>query len=93
MLLQFVNLALLLCNVFLRFIPSIWIVLAIILWEGLLGGAAYVNTFFRMTNEIAAEHKEYSIGVATLGDSIGIAIAGAIALPSHKAICDLKLKM
>ncbi|XP_005093751.1 battenin [Aplysia californica] len=91
--LQFANLALLLCQVFYRFIPSIWIIFVIILWEGLLGGAAYVNTFFAMTNELPPEHKEFCIGVASVGDSLGVAAAGAVAIPSHRAICDLKLKM
>lgn len=91
--LQFVNLAVLLCHVFFRFIPTIWIVLIIVLWEGLLGGAAYVNTFFKMTNELPADQKEYCIGVATLGDSIGIAVAGGVAIPSHQAICGRHLKM
>ncbi|CAL1536935.1 unnamed protein product [Lymnaea stagnalis] len=91
--LQFVNLALLLCQVFYRFIPSIWIVFVIVLWEGLLGGAAYVNTFFRITNEIPPGKREYCIGVAALGDSIGIAVAGVAAIPSHNAICGLNLKM
>ncbi|BFZ07118.1 hypothetical protein BsWGS_10157 [Bradybaena similaris] len=91
--LQFVNLAVLLCQVFWRFIPTIWIVLIIVFWEGLLGGAAYVNTFYKMTNELPADKKEYCIGVATLGDSIGIAVAGAVAIPAHDAICGLHLKM
>ncbi|GFO30161.1 Battenin [Plakobranchus ocellatus] len=91
--LQMANLVLLTLQVFYRFIPSFWIVLAIILWEGLLGGAAYVNTFYKITNEIPAEHKEFCIGVASLGDSMGIAVAGAVAIPSHNAICGLHLKV
>ena len=91
--LQFLNVAILLFQVFYRFIPTIWVILAIILWEGLLGGAAYVNTFYRMTKDIKPEHREYCIGIATLGDSIGIAIAGAVAIPSHKSICGRNIKM
>ncbi|KAK3799217.1 hypothetical protein RRG08_054344 [Elysia crispata] len=91
--LQFANLVLLFLQVFYRFIPSFWIILAIVLWEGLLGGAAYVNTFYKLTNEIKSEHKEFCIGVATLGDSIGIAVAGIVAIPTHNAICRLNLKM
>jgi hypothetical protein len=34
------------------FIPSIWIVFVAVLWEGLLGGAAYVNTFYRISVEV-----------------------------------------
>lgn len=33
--------------------PSFWIVLALTLWEGLLGGAAYVNTFYRISSEVS----------------------------------------
>uniref|UniRef100_A0A0B6ZW08 Battenin n=2 Tax=Arion vulgaris TaxID=1028688 RepID=A0A0B6ZW08_9EUPU len=91
--LQFINLAVLLCHVFFQFIPSIWVVFIIVLWEGLIGGAAYVNTFYKMTNELPEDQKEYCIGVATLGDAVGIAIAGAAAIPSHQAICNLHLKM
>lgn len=36
------------------YIPNIWIVFALVLWEGLLGGAAYVNTFYKMTKEVRA---------------------------------------
>jgi hypothetical protein len=35
------------------FVPSIWIVFAAVLWEGLLGGAAYVNTFYRISMEVS----------------------------------------
>jgi battenin len=35
------------------FIPSIWIIFAAVLWEGLLGGAAYVNTYYRMSVEVS----------------------------------------
>ncbi|XP_059160504.1 battenin-like [Physella acuta] len=91
--LQFVNLALLTCQIFYRYIPNIWIIFAIVLWEGLLGGAAYVNTFYKITNDVSADKKEYCISMAAISDSIGIALAGAAAIPSHNAICGLNLKM
>ena len=31
---------------------GLWIVLAIVFYEGLLGGAAYVNTFYKITKEV-----------------------------------------
>jgi len=31
------------------FIPNVWVMFAIIFFEGLLGGAAYVNTFYNMS--------------------------------------------
>ena len=35
------------------FVPSIWIIFAAVLWEGLLGGAAYVNTYYKMSIEVS----------------------------------------
>lgn len=65
------------------FTPSIWIIFALIIFEGLLGGGAYVNTFYRMSKEIPATRREYSMSVVTLSDSIGIMIAGFAAMPTH----------
>lgn len=65
------------------FTPSIWIIFGMIFFEGLLGGGAYVNTFYRMSKEIPATRREYSMSVVTLSDSIGITIAGFLAMPAH----------
>lgn len=65
------------------FTPSFWIIIAMIVFEGLLGGGAYVNTFYRMSKEIPATRREFSMSVVTLSDSIGIAAAGFLAMPTH----------
>jgi len=57
---QFVNVIILLFEAIYFYIPNIWIVFAIVLWEGLLGGGAYVNTFFRMSTEVTRTAKEVS---------------------------------
>lgn len=87
--LQFINLIFLLTEVRFAFIPSIWLVLFIILYEGLLGGSAYVNTFYKISYEVPSEDKEFSLSIASLADSIGIALAGAISLPVHKSLCEI----
>ncbi|EZA49977.1 Battenin [Ooceraea biroi] len=87
--LQFVNVIILLFEALYFYIPNIWIVFAIVLWEGLLGGGAYVNTFYRMSTEIPKADREASMGIATMADSIGIALAGWISMPVHNAICQL----
>ncbi|PSN40420.1 Battenin [Blattella germanica] len=71
------------------YLPNIWIVFAAILWEGLLGGAAYVNTFYRISTEVPYERREFSMGITSLADAIGIGLAGAIALPVHDILCAL----
>lgn len=71
------------------FTPSIWIIFALIIFEGLLGGGAYVNTFYRMSKEIPANRREYAMSVVTLSDSIGITLAGFLAMPAHNYICGI----
>jgi hypothetical protein len=55
--LQVANFVLLLCDAHFQFITgSIWIIFAIILWEGLLGGGIYVNAFYRITQVCISLH-------------------------------------
>ena len=50
--LQFINLALFVLQIYYHFIGNIWIVFAVILFEGLLGGAAYVNSFYQISKKV-----------------------------------------
>lgn len=88
---QFANIALLLTEVVTFVSPSIWIVFVVVLWEGLLGGGAYVNTFYRMSKEIPANRLKFAMGIVPVSDAIGIALAGALAIPAHDALCQLPL--
>ncbi|XP_058789347.1 battenin [Phymastichus coffea] len=89
--LQLVNVFLLTFEALYYYIPSIWIVFAIVLWEGLLGGAAYVNTFYKMTKKIPWEQREAALGIASMADSVGILVAGWLSMPVHNMICKLPL--
>uniref|UniRef100_A0A8C3HFE4 Battenin n=1 Tax=Chrysemys picta bellii TaxID=8478 RepID=A0A8C3HFE4_CHRPI len=51
-LLQCLNMVFLLPAVYFMFLPSIYLVFALILYEGLLGGAGYVNTFHNISLEV-----------------------------------------
>nr|KAF6272042.1 CLN3 lysosomal/endosomal transmembrane protein, battenin [Myotis myotis] len=64
-LLQCFNLVFLLVDVWLSFLPSIYIVFLIVLYEGLLGGAAYVNTFHNIALEVSTGRR--GLWVAFLG--------------------------
>lgn len=86
---QFVNMIYFLGESVYFFTPSIWIIFVIILWEGLLGGGAYVNTYYRMSKEIPNNQKAFSIGVVALSDALGIALSGLVAIPAHNALCAL----
>ncbi|MBN3322142.1 CLN3 protein, partial [Atractosteus spatula] len=88
-LLQCVNAVFLLFAVCFQFLPSIWLLFAIVLYEGLLGGAAYVNTFNNVTKESADRHREFAMATASVGDSVGIALSGLTAIPLHNYLCTL----
>lgn len=87
--LQFLNVAVFTCEAIFAYIPSIWIIFILTLWEGLLGGGAYVNTFYKISHQEPEERKQFSMSTTSLSDTIGITLAGILALPSHNAICDL----
>ncbi|KAM6966547.1 battenin isoform 2-T2 [Tautogolabrus adspersus] len=88
-LLQVVNAVLLLFAVKYQFLPSAWLVFVIILYEGLLGGAAYVNTFYFISKETEDRQREFAMAAASVGDSLGIALAGLAAFPVHRYFCSL----
>ncbi|KAK2501505.1 hypothetical protein MC885_013289 [Smutsia gigantea] len=83
------NLAFLLADVWLNFLPSIYLVFLIILYEGLLGGAAYVNTFHNIALETSDEHREFAMAAACISDTLGISLSGLLALPLHNFLCHL----
>ncbi|XP_054861443.1 battenin isoform X2 [Amphiprion ocellaris] len=88
-LLQVVNAVFLLFAVRYQFLPSAWLVFAIVLYEGLLGGAAYVNTFYFISKETEDRYREFAMAAASVGDSLGIALAGLAAFPVHRYFCSL----
>jgi len=87
-LLQAAMLGLFLAQAITWFLPAgIILLFPLVFTEGLLGGAAYVNTFYRISREVKKEEKEFSLGIACLADSTAIGFAGAAALPLHDYIC------
>ncbi|XP_072549249.1 battenin [Salminus brasiliensis] len=88
-LLQCVNAVLLSFAVLYQFLPSVWLVFFIVVYEGLLGGAAYVNIFYLISTETGDREREYAMAAASVGDSVGIALSGALAIPVHNYFCSL----
>jgi battenin len=84
--LQFINTAILLAQIFYGFAP-IWLVFLIIFWEGILGGLCYVNVFYLVSVEIPKEDREFSIAFTSASDAIGMSLAALLAIPIHDAIC------
>ncbi|KAL7648004.1 UNVERIFIED_CONTAM: hypothetical protein RMT77_001620 [Armadillidium vulgare] len=87
--LQWINVVLFLTAAIYWWFGTIWLAFTLILWEGLLGGAAYVNTFYKLSKEVPPEEKEFAMQMTSMSDTFGITIAGFLAIPLHNAICKL----
>jgi len=75
--LQIINLFFLATVAYWDYIPSIWIIFVIIFYEGLIGGAVFVNAFYRIADEIKDERKkEFCMASLSFWYSIGILLAG-----------------
>ncbi|KAK9806280.1 hypothetical protein WJX72_008416 [[Myrmecia] bisecta] len=55
-------------------------ILLLCLLAGLLGGAVYVNAFTLISKEVEPRFREFSLSAASLGDSVGIALADITAI-------------
>ncbi|KAH8904098.1 batten's disease protein Cln3 [Coniochaeta sp. PMI_546] len=86
--LQVGNLVLLTLHAILNFIPSVYVVFVIIFWEGLLGGAVYVNTFAEIMEHVPSEDREFSLGATSVSDSGGICIAGFLGMAVEVWLCE-----
>lgn len=71
------------------FIPNISIVFVMIFIEGLQGGLAYVNTYYTMSREIPSSRKKFAMNIVATSDSVGIILAGFLAIPTHNWICQM----
>lgn len=85
--LQVANLVLLLCHALFNFIPTVYLVFIIVFWEGLLGGAVYVNTFAEIMENVPVSEREFSLGATSVSDSGGICIAGFIGIAIEGWLC------
>eukprot|EP01129_Flabellula_baltica_P006069 TRINITY_DN2241_c0_g1_i3.p1 TRINITY_DN2241_c0_g1~~TRINITY_DN2241_c0_g1_i3.p1 ORF type:complete len:320 (-),score=49.91 TRINITY_DN2241_c0_g1_i3:14-973(-) len=63
-----------------NFVPSIWIIFGVILYEGLLGGAVYANAFYRMAEEIPEDIKEFCMSSVSFWYSCGILASASAGL-------------
>lgn len=86
--LQLLNLVLLTSQALWYWIPSVYIVFLIIFWEGLLGGAVYVNAFSEILENVPEGDREFSLGATSVSDSGGICIAGVVGMAMEVWLCN-----
>ncbi|VDO52809.1 unnamed protein product [Haemonchus placei] len=87
---QLLNTAFFMLNAIYAFIPNFAIVCAIVLYEGLIGGGSYVNTFHHIHKKIDPEVRSFALSTVSLADSVGILLAALTSIPIHNAICAMK---
>ncbi|KAH8647312.1 batten's disease protein Cln3 [Xylariales sp. PMI_506] len=85
--LQVGNLVFLTLHALYFFIPSVYLVFLVIFWEGLLGGAVYVNTFADIMETVPPSEREFSLGATSVSDSAGICLAGFIGMSLEPWLC------
>lgn len=90
--LQIANLLVLAIHALYPFIPNVWFVFAMVLWEGLLGGLVYVSTFAAIREEVPEQDREFSLGATTVSDSGGIFVAGLLGAGLETILCNWQVQ-
>ncbi|KAG5978123.1 battenin CLN3 protein [Claviceps digitariae] len=85
--LQVGNLALLILQSLYFFLPSVYVVFVVVFWEGLLGGAVYVNCFAEIMENVPEDEREFSLSATTVSDSGGICIAALVSILLEPSLC------
>jgi battenin len=67
--------------------PSLWILYAMTVLEGLLGGTAYAHNFAHISRSSPHLYREFRMGVASVGDALGITTAAFLDLVWDKWLC------
>lgn len=77
---QVINMAIFWTNAYFNYVPSIYILFALVIYEGLVGGAVYVNAFYLVSEEIKGPIKEFCMSSISVWYSCGILLSGVAAL-------------
>uniref|UniRef100_A0A8R1HQN7 Battenin n=1 Tax=Caenorhabditis japonica TaxID=281687 RepID=A0A8R1HQN7_CAEJA len=72
------------------FTPTIIIIFVLIVFEGLLGGSAYVNTYNKIHKKVEPDVREFSLSAASMGNSLGTNIAAFLSIPLYNWVCSMK---
>jgi battenin len=75
---QFANLAVLLAAALFNFLPHRYCVVAIMFFEGVVGGGMYVNAFYKLRRTVPSELRAWALGAASVGDTFGITLAAVV---------------
>lgn len=90
--LQLANVGICILQSMFMIFPSIYIVFVLMIYEGLLGGAAYVNTYMQVTETVPASEREFAMATVGMSDSAGITLAGLLSLWLEPTLCHYQLQ-
>jgi len=76
--LQTLNLVVFIVQACTQMISSSWALLALVFFEGLLGGAVYVNAFRKLRAQSPPELREFYMGAASVADTAGISVSSGV---------------
>jgi len=86
-LLQALNLVVFIYQSLYMVIPNVYLVMLLVFYEGLLGGASYVNTFLLVSETVPLQDREFAMGSVGISDSAGVVCAGLISMWLEKYLC------
>lgn len=89
--LQMVNLLLIILQSLFVWLPSIYLVMLLVFYEGLLGGLSYINTFRLVTERTKLSEREFAMGCVGMSDSGGIVLAATISMFLEPALCQYQV--
>lgn len=62
------------------FVPSFWLIALVVLWEGIMGGSIYINTFYLISEQFTGRAKEFCLGSTTQAYGFSITMAAVIGI-------------
>ncbi|SCU97084.1 LAME_0F18448g1_1 [Lachancea meyersii CBS 8951] len=85
--LQGLNLALAISQSWFYVVRSVYPVMFLIFFEGLLGGASYVHTFKNIIHDVDISEREFSLGAVSMSDSFGVLLAAFAGIALEPRLC------
>ncbi|CUS21098.1 LAQU0S02e05820g1_1 [Lachancea quebecensis] len=85
--LQGLNLAVALCQSWFYIVHSVYPVMLLIFFEGLLGGASYVHTFMNIIHDVDPSEREFTLGAVSMSDSFGTLLAAFTGIALEPKLC------
>ena len=70
------------------YLPGLWFASIFTLVEGVMGGAVYVNSFYAVARKALPEHKELSMGLVSISDTLGILSGGICGIFIQLYLCE-----